>query len=553
LPGSVNPHLLLIARRGSIIAASLVGVLAFTAIMGWILNTPPLPFPPAIISINPTNACGLLMGSISLLLLSHRGLSRKQVRLAQALAAAILAIGALKLYSVFCLRNVAVDSWLFGNGTGDASNPVRRFAPKMALAFVLLGSGLLLLRQAPLYRLGQLASLFAALMGLLCLQGYAFGLLKYHAGPNVVLMSASSGLALALLGLGLLLAGAQRGAMAVIVSNTAGGLLARRLLPTAIGLPIGLGLLRLAGEAAGFYDSRFGTAIFATALMIIFVAVVWWTAVLLHALDLKKRTIEREMRKSEESVRRLNLELELEIMKRTRALERANTANKDLESFSYSVSHDLRAPLRAISGFSRIVVEEHGAALNAEGRRYLHLVEKSAEQMGQLIDDLLAFSRTGRQPLQVEVVDTMSMVKDSLTDLKPTHNGRRVEINLGDLPNCQADASLLRQVWLNLLANAFKYTRKCDAAVITIGSRREASGAESYFVQDNGAGFDMKYAHRLFGVFQRLHLTDDYEGNGVGLALVQRIVQRHGGRVWTEAKVNQGATFYFTLTGGPLV
>jgi light-regulated signal transduction histidine kinase (bacteriophytochrome) len=251
-------------------------------------------------------------------------------------------------------------------------------------------------------------------------------------------------------------------------------------------------------------------------------------------------------RKTHEALQQLNVNLEQHVIERTVQLE---AANRDLEAFSYSVSHDLRAPLRAISGFSRIVREDHSATLDAEGLRYLALVEKSALQMGQLIDDLLTFSRTGRQALSVQTVCTTDVVNACLADLQGMNANRQIVINVGELPDCQADGSLLRQVWFNLLENAFKYTRKCDPAVITIGSRREA-GANSYFVQDNGAGFDMKYADQLFGVFQRLHLAEEYEGTGVGLALVQRIVQRHGGRVWTEAKLNQGAIFLFTLTGG---
>ena len=252
-------------------------------------------------------------------------------------------------------------------------------------------------------------------------------------------------------------------------------------------------------------------------------------------------------RQAEEALRQLNANLEQRVLERTLELE---SANQELEGFSYSVSHDLRAPLRAISGFSRIVREDHAASLDSEGLRYLGLVEKSALQMGHLIDDLLTFSRTGRQLLTVQPVCTTDLVNACLADLQGTKANRNVVIAVGELPDCQADASLLRQVWFNLLENALKYTRKCDPAVITIGSRQKA-GVNSYFVQDNGAGFDMQYADKLFGVFQRLHLAEEYEGTGVGLALVQRIVHRHGGRVWTEAQLNHGATFHFTLTGGP--
>jgi len=466
------------------------------------------------------------------------------------MALAILMVGILKLLSVLFHWNTDIDTWFLTRGLGDASNPVRRFAPKMAVGFILMGGGLLLLRHERAYRYSQLLGFFTTVTGILCLQGYAFGLLKYHAGPNLVLMSASSGLALTLMGIGILLAQTERGAMGLVFADTAGGLLARRLLPCAVVLPLVLGLFRLGGETAGWYDARFGVALFTTTFVFILVTVVWITARRLHWLDLKQRAAEWATQESENRVRLLNLELEQQVAERTAAFEAASVANHDLEAFSYSVSHDLRAPLRAISGFSRIVAEDHSAAMDADGLRCLDLVQKSAQQMGQLIDDLLTFSRMGRQALAIRSVSTADVVNAALDDLKALQENRRVKIEVGDLADCEADPSLLRQVWLNLLSNALKYTRKCDPAVIVIGSRGEGE-TDVFFVRDNGAGFDMQYAHKLFGVFQRLHLADDYEGTGVGLALVQRIIQRHGGRVWAEAEVNHGATFYFTLTGGP--
>jgi two-component system, sensor histidine kinase and response regulator len=229
--------------------------------------------------------------------------------------------------------------------------------------------------------------------------------------------------------------------------------------------------------------------------------------------------------------------------------EELKAANKELEAFSYSVSHDLRAPLRAIDGFSRILLEEHGQQLPEEAREYLELVRRNTKQMGFLVDDLLSFSRLSRQQVKKQTVAPAKIVRQCLEELRGEQNGRRVEITLGDLPPCLADPSLLKQVWFNLLSNAFKYTRKREVALIDVGCRGDDPEARTYFVRDNGVGFDMQYAPKLFGVFQRLHRAEDYEGTGVGLAIVQRIVLRHGGRVWAEAQPGEGATFSFTLEG----
>jgi light-regulated signal transduction histidine kinase (bacteriophytochrome) len=242
-----------------------------------------------------------------------------------------------------------------------------------------------------------------------------------------------------------------------------------------------------------------------------------------------------------ERVKRHADELEERVRERTAELQ---TANQALEGFSYSVSHDLRAPLRAVSGYTQMLEEDYGARLDDEGRRLLRFVSGSAQRMGQLIDGLLTFSRLGRQPVHAVQVEMRSLVREVADELAPDHPA--AHINLGELPEATGDRMLLRQVWANLIGNALKYSAKSESPRVEIGGRAD-DGEIVYWVGDNGAGFNMRYADKLFRVFQRLHGEHEFSGTGVGLAIVERVIARHGGRVWAEGEVNRGAKFFFTL------
>jgi signal transduction histidine kinase len=255
----------------------------------------------------------------------------------------------------------------------------------------------------------------------------------------------------------------------------------------------------------------------------------------LHAVTVSKGILQKEVlerRKAEEALRVRTSQLEV--------------SNKEHEAFTYTVSHDLRAPLRAIDGFSNMLQRKYWEILDAEGKRILDIIRKNSQDMGQLIDDLLAFSRLGRQQINLVEINMTNLAQSVYEELKTAAPGRNITSVIKELPMARGDKVLMRQVLVNLLSNALKFTQHCADAVIEVSGRVEEN-ENIYYVKDNGVGFDMRYVDKLFGIFERLHNADEFEGTGVGLAIVQRVVLKHGGRAWGEAKINEGATIYFSL------
>ncbi len=239
-------------------------------------------------------------------------------------------------------------------------------------------------------------------------------------------------------------------------------------------------------------------------------------------------------------------DIDLERTKAEQAKALLEAVNKELEAFSYSVSHDLRAPLRAISGFAEAVMEDYAPRLDKEGERYLRLIQQNVHKMGKLIDDLLNFSRLGRQQMTVTEIDMQALARTVFGELAAQASGRKIEFTTQPVPSVYADPAMIRQVLTNLFENAIKFTRTREKSFIEFGYLPQGA----YYVRDNGVGFDTQYCGKLFGVFQRLHTVTEYEGTGVGLALVHRIITRHGGKVWAEGRVDEGAVFYFSLGEG---
>jgi len=252
----------------------------------------------------------------------------------------------------------------------------------------------------------------------------------------------------------------------------------------------------------------------------------------------------------EAEMRKLNAELERRVEDRTRLLEESRqqliAANKDLESFAYSVSHDLRAPLRAIEGYNTLLYQVYSGKLDKEGEKLYNSIQRNTRKMNLLIDDLLTFSRVGRSQMKISQTSMQKIVESVYSEIIENWEPVKIDFHLGDIQDIMCDQGLMRQVWINLISNAIKFSSKSENIKISVSSHRN-SDAVIYAIQDNGVGFDMKYYHKLFNVFERLHHSDEFDGTGVGLAIVKRIITKHGGEIWAEAKPGEGARFSFSL------
>jgi len=324
--------------------------------------------------------------------------------------------------------------------------------------------------------------------------------------------------------------------MALLVSDSMGGAIARRLVPAVLVLPIFFGWLCLQGQRAGWFGNEAGVSLLALANALVFGGLIWANATLLDRTDSRRKL-------AEEQILRLNADLEQRIQERTAKL---TAANQELEAFTYSLAHDLRAPLRHIDAFSRLLAREFGSTLAPHAHEFLDNIRRASGVLNQLVEDLLKLARLARHELKLEPTPLGPLVQAIVTGLKPDTVERAVEWRIHPLPTLDCDPELLKQLFASLLSNAIKFSRARPQAIIEVGSLRR-NDRVVLFVRDNGVGFDMTYAHRLFGVFQRLHQADHFEGTGVGLAVAERIVASHGGRIWVEAALDQGAAFYFTL------
>jgi signal transduction histidine kinase len=430
--------------------------------------------------------------------------------------------------------DLGIDRLVF-SGRLDAEPLPNRMAPNTAAAFLLAGLALVGLgSRAPRLRgVTQCLALLVLAIAMVTISGYA-----YHVGDLVqvgdfIPMALHTAFGFAALSVGILCARPRTGLLADLIGEESGSRMARKLFPAVIGIPLLLGWMRLNGERMGLYDSGTGAALMAASWAIVLGVLVWWQTRVLNRADAKRTAAEAEIAALNRKLRRHATEIE--------------ATNRELEAFSYSVSHDLRAPLRSITSFSQAILEDCAEALDEQGRDYLDRVVRAGRRMAELIEDMMVLSRISRSEMLRVSVDLSATALEIAGELAQGHPDRDVEVDIKPGLATEGDPKLLRIMIENLLGNAWKFTARQPQPRVEFGALPGDNGKRVYYVRDNGVGFDEEHAGRLFAPFQRLHSEAEFPGTGVGLATVQRVVRRHGGKVWAQAKVSHGATFFFTV------
>jgi signal transduction histidine kinase len=506
--------------RVSAIAAILVALGGTIALSSWWSNKPNAQ---SLLALKPDVSLAFICAGVSLRLLTRSGWGRKVGIICAWL---LTAIGFLTWVQYITHLKVALNE--FFNLLPAGREPVADRMPlATALNLFLTGCSLLLMQHKTKRgnRPAHTIMLIASTISAIALVGYLYRVRGLYYVGDYQYLALYTPLLFLLLAVGILCATPDGIIMEIVLGTGVGSMMLRRLLPPLVVFLVFLSWLRLAGHRSGIYRDEVGTAIMVIAHILIFATLVFCIAFSLNRADHQRQLLERRLHE------------------RTDMLE---TANRELETFAYSVAHDLRAPLRAIDGLSLATLQDYGEKLDTDGKASLDRIRENSHRMNQLINGLLELSRMSRAQMHPSQIDLTEIAKHVMADLRQRDPHREADIMIADGLSAQGDASLLGAAIENLLSNAWKFSSRRPRAQIEFGKKLERT-QPVFFIRDNGIGFDMNYADKLFGPFQRLHTQNDFTGHGIGLATVQRVIHRHGGRIWAESKVDQGATFYFTL------
>ncbi len=493
------------------LAAVAVALVGYHVLLGWVFDIPLLRTPAIGPPMTPSEALSALLSGVALYALRRPPGARRPgaESLAGICAAGVTALG------LFALVEHAMCP---GFGCIAPPDPAASMALSSSLAFVVLGGALLSLEARKIV-VEEVLALVAGVIALQALTGYL-----YAARPFVGQMPLYAAIATMLAAVGLLFVRAEDGFMAKVASNSFGGLMARRLLPAAVIIPIALGWLHLHGQRLGLYFLEPGLTLFALANVAFFVGVVWWSVNSLYRMDGQRRQAERELKETAAKLQR---------------------SNADLEQFAYVTSHDLKEPLRAISGSVQVLQARFGGQLEPEAEEFIRHTVDGANRMQTLIDDLLTYSRLTTREAPLQPTNCGEVLREAIGNLAVPIKESRAVVTFDSLPTVPADRTQLLQVFQNLISNALKYRSERTPKIhVTVEDR----GHEWQFsVRDNGIGIAPQYTDRIFKIFQRLHTRMEYPGTGIGLAVCKKVIERHGGRIWVESEPEEGSTFFFTL------
>lgn len=525
---------------GSVAAVS-AAVGGALVLLGWSFELDSLKrLLPGRVAMNPATAAAFLVAG-SVLTLRHllKPVPPWARRAVWVVGAGVAFLGLARLIAYGVNVDFALDRVLFRDSL-QRESPPSRIAPNTAFAWVLTGAAMLAVDRT--HRAAVLTSqsfaLLALILALITVTGYAYRVPNLAQISTFIPMALNTALGFIAAALAVALVEPERGLTRSLVADAEGGRLARRLLPASLILPVALAWVGIQAEARHVFDIHTGISAMVALGTLLLCTLIVWTAESMIRAEALRTTAEKREAKLQRALRHRAQQIE--------------AANAELEAFSYSVSHDLRAPLRSITGFSQALLEDHADQLNGEARDYLDRVARAGQRMAGLIDDLIRLSRVARADMQRADVDLSALAEATITQLRADEPGRRVDVVIEEGLHAHGDRDLLRIAVNNLLENAWKYTSRSDNPRIELrrgGSTPE--GAPIFFVRDTGAGFDMAQAHKLFSPFQRLHAEAEFHGSGIGLATVQRVMRRHGGRAWAEGEVGRGATFFFTLDPVP--